>query len=146
MEDTAACTATRYANELHATVEDLAIGRRWPLVLADGNVHLPTGRGIAGLVVDARLAAQVPVELPALALTPVLWAFLVDVIGVHAPVLPPYARLVTGGRYLPLPPSVTADGPVRWVRRPGGALPRLSSVLDLLRPLTPTVRIGRGTR
>jgi hypothetical protein len=154
MDDSAACAATRYANQLHATVERLAIGRRWPLVLSDGNVHLPTGRGIGGLLVSAWIggqveAAQPALALPALALSAELWAFLVDtagIAGVGPPVLPPHVRLVNNGQYLPLPPSVTADGPVRWVHEPGDHLPRLSTVLHLLGPLTPTVMIRRAGR
>ncbi|MFD7660739.1 hypothetical protein ACFV4N_42785 [Actinosynnema sp. NPDC059797] len=146
MDDTAACAATRYANQLHATVERLAIGRRWPLVLADGNVHLPTGRGIAGLLVPSPLGSRVPADLPALALSPALWAFLVDVTGACRPPLPPHTRLIADGRHLPLPPSVTADGPVRWVREPRASLPPLDLVLDLLRPLAPTPRDHRRAR
>lgn len=146
MDDSAACAATRYANQLHATVERLAIGRRWPLVLSDGNVHLPTGRGIGGLLVSARIGGQVGVELPAPALSADLWAFLVDTADAGAPVLPPHVRLVNGGHYLPLPPSVTADGPVRWIREPGDHLPRLATVLRLLGPFTPTVTIQRTKR
>ncbi|WP_157620125.1 hypothetical protein [Saccharothrix sp. NRRL B-16348] len=61
---------------------------------------------------------------------------------------PPHVRLVNGGRHLPLPlpPSVTADGPVRWIREPGDHLPRLSTVLHLPGPLTPTVTIRRAGR
>ncbi|GAB2962348.1 hypothetical protein [Saccharothrix stipae] len=149
MDDSAACAATRYANQVHATVERLAIGRRWSLVLADGNVHLPTGRGIAGLLVSASVGARVDAALPALALSADLWAFLVDTadaLDAGMPVLPPRVRLVSDGRYLPLPPSVTADGPVRWVREPGDHLPRLTTVLRLLRPVTPAVAPRWATR
>ncbi|WP_158845716.1 hypothetical protein [Saccharothrix deserti] len=150
MDDSAACAAS-YANQLHATVERLAIGRRWPLVLSDGNVHLPTGRGIAGLVVSARIGRQIDAVLPAVALSADLWAFLVDTVdfdpaGAARPVLPPQVRLVNGGQYLPLPPSVTADGPVRWIHEPGDFLPRLTTVLRLLGPVTPTLMIRRATR
>ncbi|WP_367128622.1 hypothetical protein [Saccharothrix sp. HUAS TT1] len=37
----------------------------------------------------------------------------------------------------PLPPSVTADGPVQGVREPGGYLPRPTAALRLLHPLVP---------
>ncbi|MGM1064470.1 hypothetical protein [Saccharothrix sp. Mg75] len=141
MDDTAACTATRYANQLHATVERLALRRGWPLVLSGGNVHLPTGHGVAGLLVDVRLASPVRADVPVLALSPTLWAFLVDPARALRPVLPAGVLLLDGGRYLPLPPSVTADGPVRWVREPRDALPRLAEVLDLL---TPTVTLRRS--
>ncbi|MFD1151735.1 hypothetical protein [Saccharothrix hoggarensis] len=139
MDDSAACAATRYADQLRATVERLAlaIGRRRPLVLCDGNIHLPTGHGIAGLVVSAHVGARVDAVLPALALSVDRWAFLVDTAGVAVPVLPPRVRLVDGGRYLPLPPSVTADGPVTWVHEPVAALPRLTTVLGLLRLSAP---------
>ncbi|MCC8249962.1 hypothetical protein [Saccharothrix luteola] len=146
MDNSAACAATRYANQVHATVERLAIGRRWPLVLSDGNVHLPTGRGIGGLLVSAWVGGQVEAALPALALSADLWAFLVDTADAGAPVLPPHVRLVNNGQYLPLPPSVTADGPVRWVREPGDHLPRLSTALHLLGPIAPTVVIRRAGR
>lgn len=146
MDDSAACAATRYANQVHATVERLAIGRRWPLVLADGNVHLPTGRGIGGLLVSARVGGQVEAALPALALSADLWAFLVDTADAGTPVLPSHVRLMNNGHYLPLPPSVTADGPVRWVREPTDHLPRLSTALRLLGPIAPTVMIRRARR
>jgi hypothetical protein len=146
MDNSAACAATRYANQVHATVERLAIGRRWPLVLSDGNVHLPTGRGIGGLLVSARVGGQVEAALPALALSADLWAFLVDTADTGTPVLPPHVRLMNSGQYLPLPPSVTADGPVRWVREPGDHLPRLSTVLHLLVPIAPTMTIRRAGR
>ncbi|MEU4765980.1 hypothetical protein AB0H12_22245 [Actinosynnema sp. NPDC023794] len=146
MDDSAACAATRYANQVHATVERLAIGRRWPLVLSDGNVHLPTGRGIGGLLVSARVGGQVQATLPALALSADLWAFLVDTADAGSPVLQPHVRLMNSGQYLPLPPSATADGPVRWVREPGDHLPRLSTVLHLLGPIAPTAMIRRGGR
>lgn len=79
MDDTAACAATRHANQVHAVVE--------------------------------RLARRVRADVPALALSPTLWAFLVDPAGAPPPVLPAGAWLVDRGAYLPLPPSVTAEGP-----------------------------------
>ncbi|TQM78478.1 hypothetical protein FHX81_0747 [Saccharothrix saharensis] len=143
MDNPAACAATRYANQLHATVERLAIGRRWPLVLSDGNVHLPIGRGIGALLVRAGIGGRVGAGLPALALSAGLWAFLVDTADAGTPALPPHVRLMTDGQYLPLPPSVTADGPVRWIREPDARLPRLATALGLLGPFTPAVTVRR---
>ncbi|MFD0206133.1 MULTISPECIES: hypothetical protein [Saccharothrix] len=146
MDDSAACAATRYANQVHATVERLAIAKRWPLVLADGNVLLPTGRGIGGLLVDARLGERVEAALPALALSTDLWAFLVDTTDAARSPLPPRMRLLDNGHHLPLPPSVTADGPVRWIHEPTDHLPRLATVLRLLTPFAPTVTVPRPGR
>ncbi|MFE9750592.1 hypothetical protein ACFYOT_37285 [Saccharothrix saharensis] len=87
---------------MHATVERLAIGRRWPLP--------------------------------------------VDTADAGTPALPPHVRLMTDDQCPPLPPSVTADGPVRWIREPDARLPRLATVPGLLGPFTPTVAVRRVRR
>ncbi|MBY8850041.1 hypothetical protein [Saccharothrix longispora] len=142
MDDTAACAATRHANQVHAVVERLALRGRWTLVLSGGNVHLPTGPGVAGLLADARLACRVRADVPALALSPTLWAFLVDPAGTPPPVLPAGAWLLDRGACLPLPPSVTAEGPVRWVREPRDVLPRLDAVVGLLHERSGAAAVG----
>ncbi|MEV0675651.1 hypothetical protein AB0I60_03915 [Actinosynnema sp. NPDC050436] len=136
-----------YAEQLHATVERLAIGLGWPLVLADGNVYLPTSRGIIGLVVPARFGGWVDAEFRrrcvaagTVALADGTWAFLVEDPGVQDPPVPSGVLVVNGPRYLPVPPSVTGDGPVRWVREPRTdvrAVPPFRLALDVVRRLLP---------
>jgi hypothetical protein len=150
--DAGACTAVKYANELHAAVERLAIGLKWPMVLADGNVYLPTSRSVVGLAVNARLGVRVDVEfqrrgllVPTVVLPgrTTLWAFVVSSPGPDVPPVPRQVKVVHGGQYLPLPPSVMQDGPVRWVREPGSAVPPFRVALDVLWHVWPTAVPGR---
>ncbi len=137
----------QYSEELHATVERLAIGLGWPLVLADGNVYVPTSRGIVGMVVPARFGGWVDAEFrrrgivsATVALPDGTWAFLVEDPGARIPALPPDVLVVSGPRYLPVPPSVTGDGPVRWVREPRTdvrAIPPFRVALNVVRQLAP---------
>ncbi|CCH33266.1 hypothetical protein ABZ816_18925 [Actinosynnema sp. NPDC047251] len=137
----------KYADQLHATVERLAIGLGWPLVLADGNVYLPTSRGIVGLVVPARFGGWVDAEFDrrgivaaTLALPDGTWAFLVEDPGVQHPPVPSGVFVVDGPSYLPVPPSVTVGGPVRWVREPRTdvrPLPPFREALDVVCQLSP---------
>ncbi|MEU4804264.1 hypothetical protein [Actinosynnema sp. NPDC023587] len=137
----------KYADQLHATVERLAIGLGWPLVLVDGNVYVPTSRGIAGLVVPAWFGGWVDAEFhrcgivaATVALPDGTWTFLVEDPGVRHPPVPSGVQVVDGPHHLPVPPSVIGDGPVRWVREPRTdvrALPPFRVALDVVCRLAP---------
>lgn len=118
----------------------------WSTMLRPCSVELALDGSIGAVAMRAGIGGQVASILctsetcgPVIAVpgAPPSWVFLVVVEpGERDAPVPAYTRLLAQDQSLPLPPSWTPGGQIRWVIRPklvSGRLPSLSTVFNAIR-------------
>ncbi|MEU7524316.1 hypothetical protein AB0A74_01120 [Saccharothrix sp. NPDC042600] len=132
-----------YTDELHWTVvvRPPAVELRLQATMRAVAVRAGVGCEVASLLWAAAPLGPV-VAVPCGTL--VLWAFLAaDDPGDPYPVVPFGAKLLSRDRTLPLPPTRSRHGEVRWVSRPAADAPRLPRLSLLLAAIRATQRPRR---
>ncbi|OZM71583.1 hypothetical protein CFN78_18810 [Amycolatopsis antarctica] len=135
--------------DIHRALAGYRAGFGWRPRIRAGALELPLGGGLAALTVPAGWAGEVAHRLrmhdcsgPVLAAagTPRRWAFLAALDDLAPEHVPYGVRVLAAPQSLVLPPTMTGDGPVRWVVPPDPgrrALPSFAAVLHAIRAVVP---------